>query len=392
VIPLRSQVQVECWLLSFLPTNPLGEQKYTTLMLRSALANLRPAVIFLSVIIILLLPLSINGQITTSDKLSDSDLAAAGQGDVEAQLRVAKAYNDVRRNYGLAFKWFEAASKQGSLEATAWLGSLYLHGHGVAQDAGRGTSLIQKAADGDNPVGQRFLGTMYQDGFGVLRDYSKALSFYSKAAAQQDAPSFDRIGSLYLRGLGVGRDRERAFEAFTRGANLGDSWAQLHVGQMEENHGESETITSDDALSANGSGLLRSTKPWSKNPPDYVAALKWYTESAAQGNRVAAYKAGEMFEAGRGTTQNPDKALDYYRQSADRRYPPAQTALGKAYEFGVSVHPNLVYAYVLYSLAADQNDSDGIESLRRLRPKLTPSQADEANAVLRTVEERRAPQ
>ncbi|MGA7850817.1 MAG: SEL1-like repeat protein [Terriglobales bacterium] len=388
MIPLRSQVQVECRLLSFLPTKPLGEQEYTTLMLRSALANLRPVVIFL-IVIILLLPLSINGQIATSDKLGDNDLAAAEQGNVEAQLRVAKLYNDARRNYGLAFKWFEAASKQGSLEATAWLGSLYLYGHGVAQDAARGASLIQKAAGGDNPVGQRFLGMMYQDGVGVLRDYSKAFSFYSKAAAQQDAPSFDRIGSLYLHGLGVGKNRDRAFEAFTKGANLGDSWAQLHVGQMEENHRESETITSDDALSANETSLLRSGKPWSKTPPDYVAALKWYADSAAQGNRVAAYKAGKMFEAGRGTAQNSDKALDYYRQSANRRYPPAQTALGKAYEFGVGVHPNLVYAYVLYSLAADQNDSDGIESLRRLRPKLTPSQTDEANAVLKTVEERR---
>src|SRR5208282_3886194 len=247
--------------------NHMRRQEHTVVALRSALANFGPLVIVLGVILVLL-PLSSNGQIAASSKPLDRDLAAAEQGDVDAQLRVAKAYNDERRNYGLAWKWFEAASKQGSLEATAWLGSLYLYGHGVSQDVARAASLIQKAVAGDDAVGQRFLGTMYQDGVGVPRDYSKAFIFYSKAAAQQDAPSFDRIGSLYLHGLGVQKDRERAFQAFASGANLGDSWAQLHVGQMEENHRENEGSTSDEALFANGSSFFRSGRPRSQNPPD----------------------------------------------------------------------------------------------------------------------------
>jgi uncharacterized protein len=362
---------------------------------RASRSNLLNSVLFMLVIGFTLWVWTIPsaGQLADSDAALAPDLAAAKQGDLGAQLKVAKAFNETRHNYSEALKWFEAASKQNSLEATAWLGSLYLYGHGVAQDLPRALSLIQSAVDSENPVGLRFMGAAYEEGLGVTRDYAKALSFYSKAAAQQDAGSFDRIGNLYLRGLGVSKSRPQALEAFLKGAKLGDSWAQLHAGQMEEGNrsgtGLSETGRSDATSLVNQGSPRAIGKTSSTTPPDYAAALQWYTASAAQGNRVAAFKAGKMFEEGRGTTQNLEKAVEYYRQSAKRQYAAAQVALGRAYEFGAGAPENLVYAYVLYSLASNQNDAGAIESLRSLRAKLTPSQSSEAGALLTKIEERK---
>jgi Sel1 repeat len=94
-------------------------------------------------------------------------LAAANAGDRQSQLAVGKAYNGdgiVRRDYPEAVKWFTAAAALGSVEASAWLGSCYVYGHGVPQDMSQGTSLIEAAAGQNNPVGLRLLGIMYEEG------------------------------------------------------------------------------------------------------------------------------------------------------------------------------------------------------------------------------------
>jgi TPR repeat protein len=127
----------------------------------------------------------------------------------QSQLRLAKAYNEgavvngaviVRQNRAKALKWFQAASAQGSAEASAWLGSLYLLGHGVPQDLTRASALIQSAVAGGDPVGLVWAGFLYETGEGVARDYQKAAAYYSEAVAKSEIHAFDRLGSLYLRG------------------------------------------------------------------------------------------------------------------------------------------------------------------------------------------------
>lgn len=325
------------------------------------------------------------------------DLAAAQQGDLPAQLRVAKAYNEgrvsngitvVRRNYPQALKWFQAASAQGSSEANAWLGSLYLLGHGVGQDLGQATSLIQAAAGAGDPVGLRFAGLMSETGQGVPRSYQKAVAYFAQAVAKKDANSFDRLGMIYLRGLGVKRQPAKAFALFTQGAALGDSWAELNLGEMY--FGGRIPHKSDQAKQPNSAPTARNNvqdsplqpKQKAAPVPDYASALKFYRQSATQGNRVAAYRLGLMYESGTGVTQDYAQAFEYYRQSAHRQYAPALVALGQAHETGRGTGVNLLHAYIAYNLAIEQNDPNAPALLQSLVHKLNAAQLKQAQASL----------
>jgi TPR repeat protein len=304
---------------------------------------------------------------------SGGELTAGKPTDSQAELRVARAYYEgigESQNYRKAAQWFEMAWKHGSPEAGAWLGSCYLYGRGVPQDLVRANSLIQAAADSNDPVGLRFLGVMSQDAMGVPLDYSKANALFSKAAAMQDAYSFDQLGIQYLRGLGVKKDVRRAVRLFTRGARLGDSWSQLNLGELYQ------------------SGHVPHERPGVKSPatPDYKMALGLYNDSAAQGNRVAAYKLGQMYELGVGTKRDYEKALGYYRQSAVHQYAPAQIALGRLTEYGLGTQVNLVYAYVWYGLANDQGNAYAGERFSSLGGKLNLEQVREADALLSQLE------
>jgi TPR repeat protein len=300
-----------------------------------------------------------------------SQLAAANAGDVQAQVAVGKAYNGdglVRRNYSEAVKWFSAAAAQGSVEASAWLGSSYLYGHGVAQDSARAASLIQAAAAQNNPVGMRFLGMLYEEGQGVEQSYATAAHWYTKAKEQKDANAYDRLAELYLHGLGVKKSVRQAVSLLTVGARLGDSWAQLHLAELYQ----SGQVHSEAAKS----------KAQSLSTPNYAMALTLYGSSAAQGNRVSAYKLGELYRRGLGTEQDYAKALTYYQEAAYRRFAPAEVALGKASEQGWGTTIDLVAAQVWYSLAADQGDAAAGDLLALLKSKMTPDQLQQASARL----------
>lgn len=331
----------------------------------------------------------------------EADVAAADRGDIQAELRVAKAYSrrNSKPNYAEAYKWFESASRQGSKEATAWLGSMYLYGQGVSQDLNQAATLIKSSAESDDPVGLRFLGLMYETGHGTARDYPRAVEAFAKAVKLNDPESCRRMGTLFLRGLGVKKDLTRAMGLFIKGGRLGDSWSQLNLGEMYE----SGNYIIPTVNSKTGSALPTVQNP-STNPlnagstgansappsrPNLIRARQLFALSAARGNRVAAFKLGEMYETGRGATKNYTRAINFYRQSAAQQYAPAQLALGRATEFGLGTPINLTYAYLWYSLASEQENVVAGERLRLLSQKLTPDQRQEAQMWLSKLEEKR---
>jgi TPR repeat protein len=165
------------------------------------------------------------------------------------------------------------------------------------------------------------------------------------------------LGRLYLAGKGTAKNPGRAREFFTRGASLGDPAAQLHLGTMVLHTAISPAV------------------------PDYAKAFQLFTASAAQGNRVAAFRLAIMYLRGRGTAPDRSKALYNLRKSAGRGYAPAQRLLGRAFELGNGVPVNLVNSYVWYSVASEQGDTPSENFLSTLKTKMTASQIQQAEAV-----------
>jgi TPR repeat protein len=284
------------------------------------------------------------------------DLQAAQAGDLLAQVRVGKDYDigpNVNRNYVQAAYWFGVASGRGSLEASAWLGSLYMYGRGVTRDWDKGLGLIQQAANGNNPVGLRFAGEVYERG---MNNYTQAMTLYNQAANLGDANSMTWLGRMYLNGLGVTKNVTTATSWFLKASNAGDSWGKMAYAQM----------------------LLRAPRTGVKT----ARALGLFKQSAAQGNGIAAYRAGMMIQKGFGTARNPTAAFPYLEQSAAAGFSQGQRALGHAFELGLGTTVNLGKAYFWYQLSAQQGDAVASNYLAAVTPKLSQTQLSNARAAV----------
>lgn len=60
------------------------------------------------------------------------------------------------------------------------------------------------------------------------------------------------------------------------------------------------------------------------------------------------YYIGVMYEQGRGSAIDYDKAREWYERAADKGSGAAQTDLGYLYEFGQGVEPDMAKARALY--------------------------------------------
>jgi TPR repeat protein len=219
------------------------------------------------------------------------------------------------------------------------------------------------------------------------------LANFNKAAKLNDPESFDHLGIMFLRGLGVKKDLTQAKRFFTRGARLGDSWSELNLGEMFESGNFTLEASAPSGAKPFGhpaplpgvNSLVQAPAAGDSNTPsqpNLSKALQLFSNAAARGNRVAAFKAGQMYETGRGVPQDMAKAMNLYRQSAGQQYAPAQLALGRIAELGQGTPVNLTFAYLWYGAAADQGNAEARQRLDSLVRKLTPSQFEEAQGLL----------
>jgi len=139
-------------------------------------------------------------------------IVKAEAGDVDAQFRVASAYDSGKgapRNGEEAMKWYRMAAERGHVEA-------------------------------QNSVGS---------GLQAEKRYEEALPWYEKASTQGHALATNNLAYLYDLGLGVKQDRRKGFELYSRAADLGWVEAMWNIANMY------------------GAGQL--------GPPDMVAACTW---------------------------------------------------------------------------------------------------------------------
>ena len=122
-------------------------------------------------------------------------IVKAESGDVDAQFRVASAYDSGKgapRNGGEAMKWYLMAAERGHAEA-------------------------------QNSVGS---------GLQAEKRYEEALPWYEKASTQGHALATNNLAYLYDLGLGVKQDRRKGFELYSRAADLGWAEAMWNIANM----------------------------------------------------------------------------------------------------------------------------------------------------------------
>ena len=127
-------------------------------------------------------------------------LAAAEQGDVEAQARLGAIYSSSQQaNYQEALEWYKKAASQGNTRAMVDIGDLYKRGIGVVANLQEAFNWYSKAAEIGNGDAMSRIGWMYYKGEGLKKDRKEALSWFIKAwnAKERQVRNAEEIVDLF---------------------------------------------------------------------------------------------------------------------------------------------------------------------------------------------------
>ena len=182
---------------------------------------------------------------------------------------------------------------------------------------------------------------------------------------------FRLILAALLAGAGLGAQADFAdgFAAYERGdyatalrewqplAEQGDAVAQFNLGLMYDK----------------GEGV----------PQDDKAAVQWYRRAAEQGHADAQNNLGVMHANGEGVPQDDQAAVQWFRRAAEQGLPAAQAKLGGMYAIGRGVPQDDVYAHMWANIAASGGDKNAIELRNLIAEAVTPFQITEAQKLAR---------
>lgn len=116
-------------------------------------------------------------------------------------------------------------------------------------------------------------------------------------------------------------------------------------------------------------------------PKDYDQARQWYEKAAAQGQADAQVNLGILYDYGRSIQQDFKKAVYWYRLSAKQDNALAQRRLGFMYERGDGVEKNYVQAYMWYILGTTGGADRGSARKDALAKQMTTEQIAEAEKL-----------
>jgi hypothetical protein len=116
---------------------------------------------------------------------------------------------------------------------------------------------------------------------------------------------------------------------------------------------------------------------------EYEAAMQELLPAARSGNAEAEELIGVMYALGLGVEQDDIRAFEWYLRASMKGHAGAQSGIGWYYEVGRGMPaPDLVRAYMWYTLSAIGGDPDAAISLEDVVKKMTREQIEKAHVLV----------
>ena len=167
------------------------------------------------------------------------------------------------------------------------------------------------------------------------------------------------------------------------------AWADLKVGFEAYSRGDYETALAElSPLAKQGDAIAQYSLGYMYDQglgvaKDYLEAVKWYRLAAEQGAVEAQVNLGTMYFHGHGVPQDNEEAVKWFRQTAEQGDARGQLNLGTMYDTGLEVLKDPAVAYMWYNLAGAQGQKMAGENRDRLEKQMTPTQVAEAQRLAR---------
>ena len=161
------------------------------------------------------------------------------------------------------------------------------------------------------------IGKMHCYGLGTEQDYVQAFDWFLKSAKEENKFAQYSLANLYYYGNGVEKDLSLAFLWYQKSSAQGQPYASYAIAQM---------YSKGEYVSQGGETAQRY----------YKAALSGFLEleSKEQADDNLYYKLGSMFKKGLGTDIDMDRAIDYFKRSAEMNNKNGLYEYGKALLLG----------------------------------------------------------
>lgn len=210
-----------------------------------------------------------------------------------------------------AFSHFEHAAKLGFAPAQAHFGRMYEFGLGVKQDLTQAHFWYQQSSKQNCAEGHYYLALLYKNYPHFHKPDRVILDLYQRAASLGFAAAMSNIGWMYANGRGVVKNNATAFSWYECAAVQGYARAQANLAYYYEK----------------GSRRIRKDLDW---------AIYWYKQAALTHDYVnAQFNLAWCYEHGIGVQVQPDEALRLYQRAAAEGAADALFRLGCCYEDGL---------------------------------------------------------
>jgi TPR repeat protein len=115
----------------------------------------------------------------------------------------------------------------------------------------------------------------------------------------------------------------------------------------------------------------------------YTAAYEALWPAARSGNAEAEELIGVLYALGLGVERDDERAFEWYLRASMKGHPGAQSGVGWYYEVGRGMPaPDLVRAYMWYTLSAIGGDPDAAISLEEVFKKMTKEEINRAHILV----------
>lgn len=234
-----------------------------------------------------------------------------------------------------AVRCLSHAAEDGNVWGNVGLGWLYQNGWGVPKDPRSSFENFLKAATAGNVAGEFNVYTGYDQGIGVAQNPTEATAWLRKAADQGYVYAEQVLGYRLANGQGVAQDDVEAAKWYRKSAEQGWVAAEMFLGQCYED----------------GKGVNK----------DFSEAAKWYQKAADQGDNFSQFELGVFYSRGLGVERNYAESLRLMHKVADAATIGSETAMlniGKAYQQGLGVTPDMQEAFKWFQKAANLGSAE----------------------------------
>lgn len=255
------------------------------------------------------------------------------------------------------FTALQKAAEQGDANAQLQLARAYQDGNGVTANDDIAAQWLKRAADAGNADAQNSLGVAYRMGRGVSRDLKEAVRWYRKAAQNGSANAMFNMGTVYFNGDGESYNDEKALAWFLVAADAGSTEAKSAVEDIQKRMNaisQHDVRLSVAAMYENGEGVM----------PDPIRAFAMYLKEAR--DPVTQLKVSSLYSLGFGVTRDEAEAIRWCEKSARGGNEDAMLQLGARYQYGQDVPRDLEAAKYWYLKAAESGSGRGALSFGRM--------------------------